>query len=150
MPQSLAKIYIHLIFSTKDRQPLIPDEVRAELHRYIGGILRECDSTLIEAGSVADHIHLLFDLSRKQSISGIVEAVKTGTSRWLKKQTPELRDFQWQAGYGAFSVSMSNVLEVQEYLRGQKEHHEKKSFQDELRAFFKKYEITYDERYVWD
>ena len=150
MPQSLAKIFIHLIFSTKDRRPLIPDEVRPELHRYIGGILRECDSTLVEAGSVKDHIHVLFELSRKQSISEIVEAVKTGTSRWMKKQPAELGDFQWQAGYGAFSVSMSNLLEVQEYIRGQKEHHEKKTYQDELRAFLKRYEIAYDERYVWD
>lgn len=150
MPQSLAKVFIHLIFSTKERRPLIHDEVRPELHRYLGGILRECDSTLIEAGSVEDHIHLLFDLSRKVSISDTVEAVKSGSSKWIKKKGPGSAAFQWQAGYGAFSVSQSHVTTVQEYILGQKEHHLKKTFQDEFRSFLKKYNIPYDERYVWD
>jgi putative transposase len=150
MPQSLAKVFIHLIFSTKERRPIIHDEVRPELHRYMGGILRECDSTLVEVGSVEDHIHLLFDLSRKVSISDTVEAVKSGSSKWIKKKGASLVGFQWQAGYGAFSVSQSHIVQVQEYILGQKEHHLKKTFQHEFRSFLKKYNIPYDERYVWD
>lgn len=150
MPQSLAKLYVHLIYSTKNRDRVLTDAVRDELHRYTCGILREWDSPAIAVNSVEDHIHLLFVLSKNHSISHIVEQVKTGSSKWIKTKAASFAGFHWQGGYAAFSVSQSNVAEVVRYIEGQKEHHRVRSFQDELREFFKRYEVEFDERYVWD
>ncbi len=150
MPQSLSKIYVHLIFSTKNRERVIPRHLYPELHAYMGGVLRDLGCTAVEINTEPDHAHLLFVLSRTEPISTIVGQVKTGSTGWLQKQTPELRDFYWQNGYGAFSVSQSNVKEVQEYIRTQQEHHRVVSFQDEYRRFLQRYEIPFDEKYVWD
>jgi REP element-mobilizing transposase RayT len=150
MSQSLAKNLIHLIYSTKDRRPVLEDAVREELHQYSGGILRDQESPCLEIGSVADHVHLLFVLTKNKALADVVREVKKGTSRWLKTKGPQFAEFEWQAGYGAFSVSQSAVEEVRRYILNQAEHHQKVSFQDELRAFLRRYEIEFNERYVWD
>lgn len=150
MPQSLAKIYIHLIFSTKNREPVLTDRVCAGLPAYLGGILRDLDSPAVEINTEPDHAHILFLLSRTHTLSDIVSQIKRGASVWLKTQNESLAKFHWQNGYGAFSVSQSAVKEVRAYIHGQREHHKKVSFQDEFRAFLRKYGVEFDERYVWD
>jgi len=150
MPQSLAKIYIHLIFSTKNREPLLGAAVRPELHTYLGGILRDLDSPAVEINSEPDHAHVLFLLSRTHSLSDVVGRLTRGSSEWRKTMGAVYSAFHWQNGYGAFSVSRSAVDEVCEYIRRQHEHHQRVSFQDEFRAFLRRYEIEFDERYVWD
>lgn len=150
MPQSLAKNLIHLIFSTKHRAPLLLPEIRPEVNSYLAGILRQWDSPAILVGSVEDHIHILFSLSKNHALSKIVEHVKKGSSKWIKTKGAAFADFFWQNGYGAFSVSQSNVPAVRRYIANQEEHHRKTTFQDEFRAFLKRHEIEYDERYVWD
>lgn len=150
MAQSLAKIYIHLIFSTKNRERTIPDHLRPTLHRYMGGILNEQGCTPVEINTEHDHAHVLFILSRTVALSEAIGHLKKGATNWLHEQSLDLKGFYWQNGYGAFSVSQSAVENVREYIRNQREHHKKVTFQDELRAFLKRYEIEFDERYVWD
>lgn len=151
MPQSLSQIYIHLVFSTKNRQPFIDDTISADLYSYMATVFHdECASTAKIIGGVEDHVHTLFNLSRTQTIADVVEAIKTSTSKWIKKQDAKYREFYWQTGYGAFSVSRSNVDAVTKYIRDQKEHHRKTGFQNEFRGLLKKQEVEYDERYVWD
>jgi len=150
MPQSLSAIYVHLIYSTKNREPLIRPEIEEELRKYHAGILRNLDSPMICSDGDVDHIHVLFRLGRTQSIAGVVEELKKSSSKWIKSQGPEYAHFYWQSGYGAFSVSQSGVEEVKRYIANQKAHHQGMTFQDEYRAFLTKYEIEYDERYVWD
>ncbi len=150
MSQSLAKIYIHLIFSIKNREPVLTDDTRAALHGYLGGILRDLDSPAVEINSEPDHAHLLFTLSRTHTLSDIVSQIKRGSSPWLKTQNKAYAKFHWQNGYGAFSVSQSAVEEVCEYIRNQRVHHKKVTFQDEFRAFLRRYGVEFDERHVWD
>jgi len=150
MPQSLAKNLVHLIYSTKERRPLLEDAIREELHKYSCGILREQESPALVVNSVADHMHLLLVLSKNKALAEVVREVKKGTSRWLKTNGAQFADFEWQNGYGAFSVSQSVVTEVRNYIEGQAEHHRKVGFQDEFRAFLRRYEVEFDERYVWD
>lgn len=150
MPQSLAKIYIHLIFSTKNRERAVPDDLRPGLHAYMGGVLRDLGCTAVDINTEPDHAHVLFLLSRTESLSNIVRQVKTGSTHWLQDKQPALRHFHWQNGYGAFSVSQSTLQEVREYGRGQREHHRVMTFQEEFRKFLTRYEIEFDERYVWD
>jgi len=150
MSQSLARMITHLTFSTRLRMPLILPEVRTELNAYLGGALRDLESPAIEIGCVADHVHLLFCLSRSLSLAKAVEEVKKESSKWIKTKSPLLAEFYWQAGYGAFSVSQSKVAAVQEYIAGQEEHHRTMTFQEEFLALLKKHQIPYDERYIWD
>lgn len=150
MPQSLAKIYVHLIFSTKNRERAVPDDLRPGLHAYMGGVLRDLGCTAVEINTEPDHAHVLFLLSRTESLSNIVRQVKTGSTHWLQDKQPALRHFHWQNGYGAFSVSQSTLQEVREYVRGQRDHHRVMTFQEEFRKFLTRYEIEFDERYVWD
>ena len=116
----------------------------------MGGILRDLGCTAVEVNTEPDHAHLLFLLSRTEPLSMIVGQMKTGSSGLLQKQLPDLQSFHWQNGYGAFSVSQSSVPEVREYIRTQQEHHSTVSFQDEFRRFLQRYEVDYDEKYVWD
>jgi REP element-mobilizing transposase RayT len=150
MPQSLARLHIHLVFSTKNRAPLISDPVRDSLHRYMAVVLQNLGSTPVLINSVEDHAHLLFDLARTNSISQVVEDVKKSSSKWIKTQGPEFAEFAWQAGYGAFAVSESNVETVRAYIANQREHHRTKTFQEEYRAFLERHKVSFDERYVWD
>jgi len=151
MPQSLAKILVHAVFSTKDRRPFLGDKsLRDELHRYLGGILTKHDCQPLIVGGVADHVHLLTTLSRTGTAADMIKEVKRGSSLWLKEKTPELHDFAWQNGYGIFSIGFSQVEAVRNYIAGQEEHHRQVSFQDEFRQLLRRYEIEFDERYVWD
>jgi putative transposase len=150
MPQSLAAVYVHLIFSTKNREPLIRPEIEEELRKYHAGILINLDSPMIASDGTADHIHILFRLGRRQSIAVVVEELKKSSSKWIKGKGREYAKFYWQAGYGAFSVSQSGIKEIKKYIANQKEHHRRKTFQEEFRAFLTKYELEFDERYVWD
>ena len=150
MPQSLAKIYIHLVFSTKNREPFLTDTVRDDLHAYMATSLNNLQCPVVLMNSIGDHIHILFRLSRTITISSAVEEVKKLSSKWLKTQSTTLQSFAWQNGYGAFSVSESNVPAVCEYIANQREHHRINTFQDEYRAMLKRHGIQYDERYVWD
>jgi putative transposase len=148
MPQSLAKVYLHLVFSTKNRQPMLNEDIRGDLHKYLGGILRDISCQAIEINSEPDHVHILYLQSRTEAIGDVVANVKRGSSVWLK--TKGVGDFHWQAGYGIFSVSQSAVEDVRVYIRNQREHHRRMSFQDELRALLRRHEIEFDEKYLWD
>ena len=151
MSQSLSKIWTHLVFSTKERYPFLSAEtVRYEMHSYLAKTLKENQCPTLLVGGVSDHVHLLFVLSKNHSIASIVWAIKRSSSKWVKTQASGLRKFHWQEGYGAFSVSQSHVEQVQKYILNQQNHHRKRTFQDEFRSFLKKYEVEYDERYVWD
>jgi len=148
--QSLAKVYLHVVFSTKHREPILADSWREELFSVLGGITNNigCQSLLV--GGVNDHVHMLFQLGRTITIADAVGRIKSNSSAWVN-QTRELASaFHWQAGYGAFSVSQSKVEAVRNYIRQQPEHHARQSFQDELREWLRRYEIEWDERYVWD
>jgi putative transposase len=151
MSQSLAKVLIHVVFSTKDRRPFLRDTgLRAELHRYIGGILNQLDCQSLVVGGVEDHVHALACLSRTRTVAEMVKEVKRGSSLWIKESDPMLAEFAWQSGYGSFSIGFSQIAAVRRYIGAQEEHHRKQSFQDEFRQFLQRYEIAYDERYVWD
>ncbi|WP_029631925.1 IS200/IS605 family transposase [Zavarzinella formosa] len=150
MPQSHSRLFVHLIFSVKNRDSLLDESIRNELHSVLGGILRDIGSPPVIINSVEDHVHLLFLQSRTDSISEIVNKVKTNSSKWIRSVSPTLKDFHWQNGYGAFSVSQSNVKSVAKYIEEQREHHRKMTFQEEYRDFLRKHEIEFDERYVWD
>jgi REP element-mobilizing transposase RayT len=150
MAQSLVKNLIHLVYSTKNRQPLIAREHQDRLFAYQAGIFQHWDSPALVIGGMEDHVHALFSLSKNHPLIKIVEEVKKGSSKWAKTDGPTNSEFFWQAGYGAFSVSQSNVEEVQRYLENQEEHHRKMTFQDELRALLRRHGLAVDERYVWD
>ena len=150
MPQSLASLLVHLVFSTKDREPLLPDEMRADLHAYIGGIVADCGGTLLAAGSVADHIHLLVSHPRTTSPADLVKEIKIGSSKWIKLRDPRLSGFHWQAGYGMFSISPAHRPALERYIARQAEHHRVIGFQEEYRRLLTRYGVEWDERYVWD
>jgi len=150
MSQSLVMNLIHLVYSTKHRQPWIPKDHRVGLDAYQAGILKEWDSPAVVIVGVEDHVHVLFALSKNHALKKIVEEVKKGSSKWMKIDGPRNPDFHWQAGYAAFSVSQSNLGEVKWYIENQEEHHRKMTFQDELRALFRRHGIAFDERFVRD
>lgn len=151
MAQSLSRLWTHLIFSTKDRYPFLSDKsVRNDMHAYLATVLRthECETLIV--GGVEDHMHALFALSRNFSISQVVKEIKRTSSSWIKTISSSTKKFHWQNGYGAFSVSQSHLNQVIQYIEQQEKHHRRVPFQDEYRAFLRKYGIEYDERYVWD
>ncbi|MDY0169290.1 MAG: transposase [Thermoguttaceae bacterium] len=152
MPQSLAKVIVHIIYSTKHRKPWLHDpRIRSELYAYNATVLRnDVDSPAILINGVEDHIHILCRLSRTFAVMDVIKVSKTETTKWLKRQGQNLSDFQWQAGYGAFSVSASNVEQVKRYIAQQEEHHKRMSFQDEFRELCRRHGLEIDERYVWD
>jgi putative transposase len=150
MPQSLSSILIHLIFSTKNREPLIGPAIEKELHPYLATILRSLKSPSLSIGGTADHVHVLFSLGRTIRVADLVEEVKTDSSKWIKTKGSDFKDFHWQRGYGAFSIGQSQVVTVKRYIARQKIHHQRVTFQDEYRKFLKSYGIDYDEQYVWD
>ena len=151
MAQSLARLWTHLIFSTKDRLPFLTDKVlRNEMHAYLAAMLRQKGCETLIVGGVEDHTHSLFALSRTHAIAGVVKEVKRTSSGWIKGASRKLAKFPWQGGYGAFSVSQSNLVDVIRYIENQEEHHKRVTFQDEYRAFLNAYKIEFDERYIWD
>ena len=149
MPQSLSKILVHLVFSTKHRKRLISRDIREELHAYLVGVLRNHDSPALLINSVDDHVHILFRLSRNYAVKTIVEEVKKSSSKWIKTKGEAFQGFYWQSGYGAFSVSPSMVDSVKRYVANQEEHHRTMTFQEEFRKILDRHGIEFDERYVW-
>ncbi|TSA19741.1 IS200/IS605 family transposase [bacterium] len=151
MPQSLAKVLVHIVFSTKNRSPFLSDKnVREEMHAYLGGTCNNLDCPVLTVGGVADHVHILCALSRNLSIAKVIGDIKRGSSKWIKTKGRMLTKFAWQNGYGVFSVGQSEVEHVRQYIVDQEDHHRKKTFQDEYRSFLKEYGVNYDERYIWD
>ena len=148
MPQSLSRILIHLVFSTKNRARSIPPSTRSDLHAYLAGILSKLGCPPIRVGGPDDHVHLLFLLGRQQTVSQIVENVKTSSSKWMK--TRGIPGFSWQAGYGALSIAECQVAIVDRYVQNQLEHHRKIPFQEEYRKLLTEGHVPFDERYVWD
>jgi putative transposase len=150
MPQSFACVYLHIVFSTKHRLPQIDKEFAPQLYSYMGGILRRHQCSLIRAGGMPGHVHLLVSLCRVEAIKGILQAVKGSSSLWVHQNFRERQAFAWQAGYGAFGVSYSQRESVIHYIDHQEEHHATQSFQDEFRALLRLHDLEWDERYVWD
>lgn len=150
MPQSLTKLFVHIIFSTKNRDPLLTDKkIRKAVHDYLADVCRKHSCPALEVGGVSDHVHILCSLSKSIAIKDLVQQIKQDSSFWVKKQWPRFNYFYWQNGYGAFSVSPLHVKQVQEYIANQEEHHREVGFEDEFRAFLQRYQIAYDERFVW-
>jgi len=150
MSQSLSLLCTHIIFSTKYRQPLIDAVIEAPLHAYLGGVCKELDCLPVKVGGYYDHVHILCLLSKKIALMDLLEEVKKRSSKWIKTQGEVYHNFYWQGGYGAFSVNPTEMAVVIKYISNQHEHHQKNSFQNEYRAFLKKYKVDFDERYVWD
>ena len=150
MPQSLAFLLVHVIFSTKDREPFLDAAVRPELYAYLGAVGRNTGCECFRIGGIADHIHLAVRLSRTVTAAELVEQLKSSSSKWLKTQSPALAKFAWQRGYGAFSVGPADLDKLTRYIDTQETHHRRQSFQEEFRAFLKKYGMECDERYLWD
>ena len=150
MPQSLVKILVHIVFSTKDRIALIDKPIENQLHAYMATIFDDVDSPAVIIGGRPDHVHALILLSRTTALSDVIKKVKGESSKWIKTKGVSYRRFFWQSGYGAFSVSESQLEIVKKYIREQKVHDEGTTFKNELRGLFRKHGIVYDERYVWD
>jgi putative transposase len=151
MPQSLAQIYLHIVFSTKDRRPLLQDAViRDEMHNYLGGICNNVGCPILRVGGVADHVHVLCRFGRTITVADLIQELKRESSKWVKTKSPSLMDFHWQNGYGAFSLRPAQVVPLRTYVAKQEEHHRTVTFQDELRQLLTKYGVEWDERYVWD
>jgi REP element-mobilizing transposase RayT len=150
MPQSITKILIHIVFSTKHRKDLIWPSIEAELYAYINGIIENHGCKLIIANGTADHSHFLISIGRSIAVGELIGDMKRGSSKWIKTKGPEYDRFYWQEGYGAFSVGQSQVGDVIAYISRQKEHHGKIDFKNEFRGLMDRYEAEYDERYVWD
>jgi putative transposase len=150
MPQSHCHIIVHIVFSTKDRRKLITAAVRPQLHAYLSAVVRDLGCECYRVGGIEDHVHLAIRISSQTQIATLIEKIKVPTSQWMKKQGPGLRLFSWQRGYGAFSISPQYREELFRYIDHQEDHHRTVTYEDEFRGFLKRYEITYDERYVWD
>jgi len=148
MSHTHTNLLTHIIFSTKDRMPLIDSDVKPRLHAYIGGIVRELKGTALSVNGTTDHVHLLVGLLPTVAISDAVRVIKANSSRWMREQV-RVEKFGWQSGYGAFSVSQSNAQAVLAYISHQQEHHRKISFKEEFIAFLKKHDIQYDEHFLW-
>ena len=150
MPQSLSLVIVHVIFSTKERRPFLDKDTRPKLHAYLATVARNAGCEAYRVGGVADHVHLAIRLSRTITIADLVETLKTSSSKWVKTQSTDLAAFSWQRGYGCFSVGPSDLEALKAYIDDQENHHQTRTFQDELRMFLKKYGVQFDEAYVWD
>ena len=150
MPQSLVKNYLHITFSTKNRQPLIDSDIEEELFNYLGGICKSLECYPVIVGGHKNHIHILCLLSQKVLLMKLVEELKSHSSKWIKTKGDKYRNFYWQNGYGAFSVNPTEIEVVKTYILNQKEHHRNRTYEEEYLAFLKKYNVDYNERYLWD
>lgn len=150
MSQSLSYVLVHVVFSTKDRRPLLHDNIRMEMHSYLATVLNGSDNICVRVGGVADHVHLAVFLARTESVSRLVERLKVSSSKWIKTKGTEFAKFGWQRGYAAFSVGLSDRDALVRYIDGQAVHHQRRNFQAEMRAMFEKYGVAFDEKFVWD
>jgi putative transposase len=143
-------LLVHIIFSKKNRAPVLEETLLPELFAYLATVARNDGSECYRVGGVADHVHLAIRLNRTSNVSGLVGELKSASSQWVKGRAPGLSDFSWQRGYGAFSVGPADLNSLIAYIDAQREHHAKRDFQEEFRAFLRKYGVEFDERYVWD
>lgn len=150
MGQSLVKNYVHIVFGTKHRQPLIHEDIEKQLHDYLGGICNSLECKVIRIGGYHDHVHIVCWLSKKIALMQLIQTLKGHSSKWIKSKGKDYANFYWQDGYGAFSVNPAEIDVVIAYVMNQHEHHIRKSFEKEYLAFLNKYKVEYDERYVWD
>jgi len=150
MPQSLTQNYIHLVWSTKNGEPIIEKSIQKQLWAYMSQTLNNMECYSLKIGGTEDHIHILCLLSKTMSHAKVVEKVKSSSSKWIKSNGVQFQNFYWQRGYGAFSVNPRQIDIVVKYILNQEAHHKKKTFQEEYRAFLKKYKTKFDEKYVWD
>lgn len=150
MPQSLSNVIIHLVFSTKNRNPWITPALQGRFHAYLATLARDQDCQAYRVGGVEDHVHLAIRLARTLSQADLVQSLKTKSAKWIKKQDPTCHDFQWQLGYGCFSISASHLDQLIAYIDRQEEYHRNRTFQDEFRLLCQRYRVTFDERYCWD
>ncbi len=150
MASTLTNLLYHIVFSTKNREPVITSPIRDDLYAYIGGIIRAEGAVLLEIGGIADHVHLVARLRPEPSVATMVRIIKSKSSKWLNEQPKRPGRFEWQRGYAAFSTSVSQLPNVRMYVRNQEEHHRRRAYQDELRALLDKHGVEYDERYLWD
>ena len=150
MGQSLVKNYVHIVFSTKNREAIIHPPHEKELHSYIVGICSSEESHSVIVGGYTDHIHILCNLSRKIALMTLIQKIKANSSKWIKTVDPKYANFKWQEGYGSFSVNPNEIDLVIKYIQNQHQHHQKQSFKQELVSFLEKYDMEYDERYVWE
>src|SRR5215204_5286771 len=150
MPQSLVRMLIHVVFSTKNRVDSITPEIENDLFGYMHGIVENNNSKLLSVNGTTNHVHLLISLGRVVPISELIGDIKRDSSVWIKQQNSKYEDFYWQQGYGAFSVGQTEDEMVMKYIANQKEHHKTKDYKTEFRGFLKKYAVHFDERYVWD
>lgn len=151
MPQSFVQIYVHVVYSTKNRQPFLRDKaLRDDLHACLAGICKNQHCPALKIGGVEDHVHILCRLAKTLDISTLIRELKRDSSKWIKDQDARLADFAWQNGYAAFSISPSHVEPLKAYILNQEEHHRQESFQDEIRRLCKKYGVDLDERHAWD
>ena len=149
MAQSLSCLYVHIIFHTKNNQNLITKTVEQELHAYIGGVIKKNDSVPIKINGTENHIHVLAIMSKNIALAKFVEEIKRNSSRWIKDKGKEFEKFSWQKGYAGLSVSQSVLSKTKDYIENQKEHHKKRTFQEEYLMFLKEYGVDYDEDYIW-
>ena len=149
MPNSYTCLHYHFIFSTKDRRLQLDDDIRARLFQYVGGIFRDLKGCLLAANSLPDHVHLLAGLHPSTAVSDVMREVKSGSSKWIHETYPGRRDFGWQDGFGAFTVSYSQLDEVTRYIANQQQHHQRRTFQEEFIEFLERHGVPYDERYIW-
>jgi REP element-mobilizing transposase RayT len=149
MSSTYSKLLYHVVFSTKERHPWIVDDVLPDLHAYLGGIIKHLDGFPLMIGGIADHVHLVISLPPRIAIADAVRTIKSNSSKWLH-ESRKLMQFQWQAGYSAFTVSESARPAVMNYVRDQAEHHRRQDFPAELLALLRRHGIEFDERYLWD
>jgi REP element-mobilizing transposase RayT len=150
MPQSLSKVILHVIFSTKNREAWLDSDVRLRMHAYLATVSRNLGAELVRVGGVADHVHIVTTLPRTVSQAEFIEQIKKSSSKWIKALDPRYRRFFWQRGYSAFSVSPSQLDAVLQYVEEQPAHHRTRTFQEEYRELLRKQCVEFDERYVWD
>ncbi len=150
MAQSLVKMYVHIVFSTKYRSKILTPDIQPELFSYLGGICNKLDCIPIKIGGYLDHVHILCIFSKKTTLIHLLQEIKTGSSKWIKTKGEKFSDFHWQDGYGAFSVNPSQIKIVSDYISNQMTHHSKVPFEDEYRTFLTKYKVEYNEKFVWD
>jgi len=149
MAQTLVSLLVHIIFSTKNRANLITPAIEPELYKYISGTLRNMESPSLKIGGTANHLHLLVSQSKNIALAFLLEELKKSSSKWIKHQDASFRSFKWQEGYGAFTIGQSNVAALKRYIELQKNHHRRRSFEEELLGLLKKYGVEYDEQYIW-
>jgi len=149
MAGSFAALYYHIVFSTKDRRPLLPPDIAPRIHQYFGGAIRGIDGIPVIVGGMPDHLHILTAFSKSMAITDALREIKTESSKWISRSFPQLSQFAWQEGYGTFSISVAGIDRVKAYIAGQEEHHRTVTFQEEFLDFLRRHQIAYDERYIW-